>query len=290
MVWAWMLCLVENGRYYGLGMDALGMGCSQEWTSLWFGHGCFGNGMLSGMDVIMVWAMDALGMGCSQEWTSLWFGHGCFGNGMLSGMDVIMVWAWMLWERDALRNGRHMVWAMDALGMGCSQEWTSLWFGHGCFGNGMLSGMDVIMVWAWMLWEWDALRNGRHYGLGNGCFGNGMLSGMDVIMVWAWMLWEWDALRNGRHYGLGMDAKVIVRFRILSLFWFGHGCSGNRVLSDMDVIMVWAWMLSFSYALENGRVLGISAWQPLNFYPPKVWDKTNESTARETAGRNDDCI
>ena len=30
-------------------------------------------------------------------------------------------------------------------------EWTLLWFGHGCAGHRLRSGMDVVMVWAWML-------------------------------------------------------------------------------------------------------------------------------------------
>ena len=25
--------------------------------------------------------------------------------------------------------------------------------------------------------------------------------------------------------------------------WFGHGCSGLRVRSNMNIVMVWAWML-----------------------------------------------
>ena len=33
-----------------------------------------------------------------------------------------------------------------------------------------------------------------------------MLSYMNVIMVWAWMLWLAYALVIGRYYDLGMDA------------------------------------------------------------------------------------
>ena len=69
-------------------------------------------------------------------------------------------------------------------------------------------------------------------------------------MIWAWMLWSADAL------GTRTD------------LWFGHGCSGRRMLSEhernsglgMDAlvtvcswntnrIMVWAWMLWSPYAL-----------------------------------------
>ena len=31
---------------------------------------------------------------------------------------------------------------------------------------------------------------------------------MNVIMVWAWMLWSSDAVKHERYYGLGMDALV----------------------------------------------------------------------------------
>ena len=34
-------------------------------------------------------------------------------------------------------------------------------------------------------------------------------SNMDIIMVWAWMLWSSDAVKQERYYGLGMDALVI---------------------------------------------------------------------------------
>ena len=69
-------------------------------------------------------------------------------------------------------------------------------------------------------------------------------------MVWAWILWS--------SYALGTR----------TLLWFGHGCSGHRMLleheryhglgmdalvivcsSNTNVIMVWAWMLWSSYAL-----------------------------------------
>ena len=48
---------------------------------------------------------------------------------------------------------------MGGLVMGCSRTWTPLLFRHGCSGNGMLSNMNVIMVWAGMLWQWDVLEN-----------------------------------------------------------------------------------------------------------------------------------
>ena len=146
--------------------------------------------------------------------------------------NEIMVWAWMLWLAYAL---------------GTRAE---LWFGHGCSGERMLLehernyglGMDAlvsvcswntsgIMVWAWMLW--------LAYALVSVCSWN-----TNEVMVWAWMLWL--------AYALGTRTEL----------WFGHGCSGERMLLEhernyglgMDAlvsvcswntsgIMVWAWML-----------------------------------------------
>ena len=48
--------VLEHERYYGLGIDALVIVCSRTWTSLWVGHGCSGSGMLSNMDIFVVWA------------------------------------------------------------------------------------------------------------------------------------------------------------------------------------------------------------------------------------------
>ena len=122
------------------------------------------------------------------------------------------------------------------------------------------SNTNVIMVWACMLWSSYALRTRTLLWFGHGCSGHRMLSeheryyglGMDalvivcswstnVIMVWAWMLWS--------SYALGAR----------TLSWFGHGCSGHRMLleheryhglgtdalvivcsSNTNVIMVWA--------------------------------------------------
>ena len=132
---------------------------------------------------------------------------------------------------------------MDAFGTGCSPELTLLWFGHGCSGNCTLSQLDIASVWAWMLRFSYAPDNGRCYGLGMDAFGTG-------------------CSRN--------------------LLWFGHGCSGNCMLSQLDITSVWAWMLRFSYALGNGRALVTSAWQPSKVYPPKALEKTSKSSARKT--------
>ena len=184
--------------------------------------------------------------------------------------NEIMVWAWMLWSAYALGTR------------------TRLWFGHGCSGHRMLweherdygLGMDAlvsvcsgntneIMVWAWMLWSSYALGTRTRLWFGHGCscqrrlweherdYGLGMNALVIVcsgntneIMVWEWMLWS--------SYALGTRTRL----------WFGHGCSGQRMLWEhaqdyglgMDAlvsvgsgntneIMVWAWNLVSSYAL-----------------------------------------
>ena len=231
MVWAWMLW-----SPYALGTR----------TSLWFGHGCSGHRMLSKHERYCGLGMDALVSGCSRI------------------TNVIMVWAWMLWSPYALGTR------------------TELWFGHGCSGERMLLehernyglGVDalvsgcsrstnVIMVWALMLWSPYALGTRTELWFGHGCSGGRMLlkheryyglrmdalvtvcsRSTNVIMVWAWMLWS--------PYALGTRTSL----------WFGHGCSGERMLSkheryyglrmdalvtvcsrSTNVIMVWAWML-----------------------------------------------
>ena len=166
---------------------------------------------------ILPWLQHALGMGvvatvCSRN------------------TNVIMVWAWMQWQLYALGTR------------------TLSWFGHGCSGNrrrleqeryhGLGMGAvatvcsrntNVIMVWAWMLWQPYALRTRtlswfghgrsgnrrrleqeRYHGLGMDALATVCSRNTNVIMVWAWMLWQPYALRT----------------RTLS--WFGHGRSGNR--------------------------------------------------------------
>ena len=147
-------------------------------------------------------------------------------------MNGIMVWAWMLWSAYALPTR------------------TELWFGHGCSGHRMQSehernyglGMEArvsvcssntngIIVGAWMLWSpYMLLEHQRNFGLGH-CmlleheanYGLGMEAPVTVcsrntngIMVWAWMLWS--------AYALPTRTEL----------WFGHGCSGHRMLSEHE--------------------------------------------------------
>ena len=163
----------------------------------------------------------------------------------------------MLWEHE-----RDYGLGMDALVIVCS-------------GN-----TNGIMVWAWMLWSAYALGTRTRLWFGHiRCSGHRMLweherdygLGMDAlvsvcsrntngIMVWAWMLWS--------AYVLGTRTGL----------WFGHGCSGQRMLweherdyglgmsalvsvcsGNTNEIMVWAWMLWSAYALGTRTALWASA-------------------------------
>ena len=189
-----------------------------------------------------------------------------------------------VWKPDA----RSSQWRVLELGALCSCLGGESWFGHGCSGQRMLwehernygLGMNAlvtvcswnpngIMVLAWMLWSAYALGTRTELWFGHGCSGHRMLLepewnygfGMDAlvsvcswntngIMVWAWMLWS--------AYALGTRTEL----------WFGHGCSGQRMLLEHERnygfgvdalvsvcswntngIMVWAWMLWSVYAL-----------------------------------------
>ena len=123
-------------------------------TLLWFGHGCFGQRMLSEHERYYDLRMDALVSVCSRN------------------TNVIMVWAWMLWSAYALGMvWAWMLWSGYALGTR-----TLLWFGHGCFGQGMLSEHE------------------RYYGLGMDALVRVCSRNTNAIMVRAWMLWSAYAL------------------------------------------------------------------------------------------------
>ena len=113
-----------------------------------------------------------------------------------------------------------------------------LWFGHGCSGHCML------------------LEHERYYGLGTHALVIVCSWNTNAIMVWARMLWS--------SYALGTR----------TLFCFGHGCSGHRMLLEHErysglgtdalvivcswntnVILVWARMLWSSYALGTRTLL-----------------------------------
>ena len=135
---------------------------------------------------------------------------------MQSNTNIIMVWPWMLWSSDAVENERSHGLGMDAL-----------------VDPPMQSNMTTIMVLPWMLWSSDAVEHENYYGYS----GHWTQSNTNVIMVWAWMVWSSDAVKHECCYGLGMDTLVIRCSCTLALCWFGHGCSGHRRQSSMNVIV-----------------------------------------------------
>ena len=135
-----------------------------------------------------------------------------------------------LGQRDHGICERDQVWARMLWSSYALRTRTLLWFGHGCSGHRMLSEHE------------------RYHGLGMDALVTVCSWNTNVFRVWARMLWSSYAART--------------------LLWFGHGCSGHRMLPEheryhglgMDalvivcsrntnVIMAWAWMLWSPYAL-----------------------------------------
>ena len=117
-------------------------------------------------------------------------------------MNMIVGLVWMLWSSDAVEHEHYFGLGMHALVIGCSQTRTLFWFGHRCFGHQ------------------TQLKT-------------------SVMMVWAWLVWSSDAVKEKRSYGLGMDALVIRCSRKRIFPWFGHGCPVHRMQSSMSVIWFW---------------------------------------------------
>ena len=237
MVWAW-----AQWQRYALGTRTLS----------WFGHGCSGNPMLLEHERYYALGMGAVATVCSRNTNviMLWawmlrqpyalgtrtlscFGHGRSGNGMLLehecyhglGMDalatlcswntnVIMLWAWAQWQPYALGTRT----------LSC--------FGHGCSGNPML------------------LEHERHHGLGMDALATLCSWNTNVIMVWAWMLWQPYALgtRTLSWFGHGRSGNDMLleheRYHALGMGAVATVCSWNT-----NVIMVSAWMLRQPNAL-----------------------------------------
>ena len=131
-----------------------------------------------------------------------------------------------------------------------------------------------IMVWAWMLWSRYALGTRTGLWFGHGCSGHRMLLeheqkfglGMDAlvivcsgntkgIMVWAWMLWS--------SYALGTRTGL----------WFGHGCSGQRMLweHERDYGLGMDALVSVCSGNTKG-VMGECPWSPGTW---RRWSQTS---------------
>ena len=92
---------------------------------------------------------------------------------------------------------------------------------------------------------------------------------MNAIMVWAWRVWSAYAVEHERYYGLGMGALVTACSRTCTLLWFGHGCSGHRMQSNMNVIMVWVFWSP--HAVEHERYHGLGEGMQSNMNVLMAW-------------------
>ena len=87
-----------------------------------------------------------------------------------------------------------------------------------------------------MLWSSDAVKHARYHGLG-----------MDALVI--------GAVENERYCGLGMDVWSSDAVEDKPA-WFRHGCSGHQMQSNMNISMVWAWILWSADAVEHEHHFG----------------------------------
>ena len=141
---------------------------------------------------------------------------------------------WSLCARGP-RTSLIMVWTwMHRSPCARGPEETSLWFGHGCTGHRVLVDHE------------------RYYGLGMDALVTMCSWTTNVIRVWAWM--HWSPCARGPRTSL----------------WFGHGCTGHRVLVDherhyglgMDAqVTVCSWTTNvINYGLDMDAQVTVCSW------------------------------
>ena len=94
---------------------------------------------------------------------------------------------------------------------------SEIWFGHGCSGHRML------------------LEHEQKYGLGMDALVTICPWNTNGTMVWAWKLWSPYALGTQTElwFGHGCSGhRMLLGTRKES--WFGHGCSGHRMLLEHE--------------------------------------------------------
>ena len=140
-----------------------------------------------------------------------------------------------------LEHERDYVLGMDAFIMECTRTRSLLRFWHGCSQARMHSNTNGSIAWPWVLSSSSALEHERCDGLCMDALATVSSWNTNVIMVWTWMLptssaLEYDpslsAVEHACYDGSGMDALIIECTRTRTLIWFGHGCSGNRMLLE----------------------------------------------------------
>ena len=75
----------------------------------------------------------------------------------------------------------------------------------------------IIIVWAWVLWPSNSIRDKPFYGLGMDALASKCNWSMDDTMVFAWMIWSSDSIKDERYFGLGMDALASAHARKTSV-------------------------------------------------------------------------
>ena len=113
------------------------------------------------------------------------------------GRKYGMTQAWMLSARDALEHGRNRDVGMGVVGAGCSGAWME----SGC---------------------------------ARGCGLNGTQSSMEVVRMWAKILWSWAAVVHELNAGRAMNASRIGWSTDLKKSCYLHGCPGHRTHSSMN--------------------------------------------------------
>ena len=248
MVWAWMLWSTHSSKHegdYGLGMDALVSGQRTHRNT---------------KGIIMVWAWMLWSAHSSKHERKNGLGMDALVSGQRThqNTNADMVWAWMLWSAHSSKHEGDYGLGMDALVSALIETRRELWFGHGCSGQRTHQNTNGNMVWAWMLWSAHSSKHEGNSGLGMVSVCSWNTKG---IMVWAWMLWSAHSSKHGGHYGLGMDALVSVcSWNTKGIMWFGHGCSGQRVLLEHERKYGLGMDALVSVCLWNTKGIMVRAW------------------------------
>ena len=93
---------------------------------------------------------------------------------------------------------------------------------------------------------------------------------MNVVMVWAWVLWSPYALGTGTilWFGHGCCGHRMLLEHELHL-WFGHVCFGHCILLEHEryhglgmhvLVTVYSWNRSFVYSLGIGALITVCYW------------------------------
>ena len=148
--------------------------------------------------------------------------------------------------------------------------------GHGCSGQRMRLeheanyglSMDALvsvcswntkgnMAWAWMLWSAHSSKHERNYGLGMDALVSALIETRREIWFGHGCSGQRVLLEQEGNYGLGMDALVSALIETRTEIWFGQRCSGQRTHRNTTGIKVWAWMLGSAHSSKHEGNYGL---------------------------------